>query len=113
VVEEALANVREHSGATSVQVSVRRENGTLQLSVADNGRGFDVTRAMRRASRDRRLGPIALQPRLRLRGAQLAVNSRPGAPTVISGSLPAWKPNGSASGVAPIGPAVNSREGKR
>jgi signal transduction histidine kinase len=113
VVEEALANVREHSGATSVQVSVRRENGTLQLSVADNGRGFDVTRAMRRASRDRRLGLIAMEHRLRLLGGQLEVNSRPGGPTVISGSLPAWKPNGSASGVAPIGPAVNSREGKR
>jgi signal transduction histidine kinase len=113
VVEEALANVREHSGATSVQVSVRRENGTLRLSVADNGRGFDVTRAMRRASRDRRLGLIAMNERLRLLGGQLEVNSRPGGPTVISGSLPAWKPDGSASGVAAIGSAVNSREGKR
>ena len=98
VVEEALSNVREHSGATRAQVSVRRESGLLQLRVVDNGHGFDVPKAMRRASRDRRLGLIAMEERVRLLGGQLEVSSRSGGPTVISGSLPAWEPNGSANG---------------
>jgi two-component system sensor histidine kinase UhpB len=98
IVEEALANAREHSGAAHVRVSVRRQNGLLQLSVADDGRGFDVARTMRRAGRDRRLGLIAMEQRIRLLGGRLEVNSRPGGPTVISGSLPAWSPNGSGNG---------------
>jgi signal transduction histidine kinase len=96
VVEEALANVREHSRAQRVQISVRRENGSLQVHVADNGRGFDVARARRRAIRDRRLGLIAMQQRVRLLGGDLEVNSRPGGPTVVSGWVPAWESNGSA-----------------
>jgi signal transduction histidine kinase len=92
VVEEALANVREHSGARRVRVSLRREPDSLRLHVVDDGRGFDVARAMRRASRDGRLGLIGMEQRVRLLGGQLGVQSRPGGPTVISGTLPAWGP---------------------
>ena len=93
VVEEALANVREHSGATRVQVSLRRGVGYLELYISDNGSGFDVTRARRRASRDRCLGLIGMEQRVRLLGGELDVTSRPGGPTVISGSIPAWEPS--------------------
>jgi two-component system sensor histidine kinase UhpB len=92
VVEEAFANVREHARATRVRISVQRQNGSLHLRVADNGRGFDVPRARRRARRDRRLGLTSMEQRVRLLGGHLEVTSRPGGPTVICASLPAWTP---------------------
>ncbi len=41
--QEALANVRKHAAATRVDVRVSAEvDGTARLTVADDGRGFDV-----------------------------------------------------------------------
>lgn len=42
IVDEALANVLRHSGASQVMVSLRRDDGGAQIVVADNGRGADV-----------------------------------------------------------------------
>jgi signal transduction histidine kinase len=38
--KEALANVVHHSGATEVRFSIRALHGQIQLTIADNGRGF-------------------------------------------------------------------------
>ena len=46
--QEALRNVVAHSGATHVKVSVTRNNGRVELSVVDDGRGFDTAEATRR-----------------------------------------------------------------
>ena len=42
VTQESLANVARHSQAHRVDISLMYNGGTLQLSVADDGRGFDV-----------------------------------------------------------------------
>lgn len=39
--QEALANVARHSGATSAQVRITRDGGAVTMVVRDNGRGFD------------------------------------------------------------------------
>ncbi len=41
VLQECLTNVARHAGASTVWVSMAREDGDLVLSVYDNGRGFD------------------------------------------------------------------------
>ena len=92
VVDEALANVREHARATHVEISVRRDTDVVQLCIADDGRGFDVGRVVRRAERDNRLGLVAMGERVRLLGGYLEIDSRPGGPTVLSAVLPAWTP---------------------
>lgn len=46
--QEALANVARHSRATEVDISARRINGTVRLTIVDNGRGFDLS-SQRRA----------------------------------------------------------------
>ena len=40
VFKEALHNVLKHSQATEVQIRLRRAGNFLELSIADNGRGF-------------------------------------------------------------------------
>jgi two-component system, NarL family, sensor histidine kinase LiaS len=45
IVQEALANVAKHSGATHAEVHAADEQNTLVLRIRDNGRGFDMARA--------------------------------------------------------------------
>lgn len=48
VAQEAVRNATAHSGARSIRVGVQRGEGTVSIEVADDGRGFDVTDALRR-----------------------------------------------------------------
>jgi signal transduction histidine kinase len=45
VVQEALTNIRRHSTATRVTVTVIEDDETVVAEVSDNGRGFDAHRA--------------------------------------------------------------------
>ena len=63
VVQEGLSNVRKHSGASSVSVSLRATPDGTELTIRDDGQGFDVEHARpgtagigrsRRARRDAR-----------------------------------------------------------
>lgn len=74
IVQEALTNVARHSGASRVVVALERRNGSLALSVKDNGKGFDSEAP---ADHDR-LGLVGMRERAGLVGGSLQVNSRPG-----------------------------------
>jgi signal transduction histidine kinase len=43
ILQEALVNIRKHSGATDVQVRFAAEHGCWKLGIVDNGRGFDFS----------------------------------------------------------------------
>ena len=45
IVQEALTNVRRHSGAANVLVSLRREGGYLVAEISDDGRGLEPANA--------------------------------------------------------------------
>jgi signal transduction histidine kinase len=96
VIQEALANVREHSDATAVRVDVRRRTHSIVADVEDNGRGFDVGRALTKAADRGRLGLVGMAERARLLGGSLEVESEPGGPTKISLVLPEWRPAAAA-----------------
>ena len=93
IVQEALTNVREHSGATEVSVSVAATVTGVQAKFTDDGCGFDVERTLVRAARSGRLGLVGMSERARLLGGRLDVQSRPGGPTTIVLSLPLWEPS--------------------
>ena len=74
VVQEALANVRKHSGAGHVRVRVHSEAGIITVSVADDGRGFDPTVA----SRPGHFGLSILRERAAAIGGSVVIDSQPG-----------------------------------
>jgi two-component system sensor histidine kinase UhpB len=41
IIQEALTNVARHAAAERVEVNLAQENGNYQLTVSDDGRGFD------------------------------------------------------------------------
>ena len=44
IVDEALANILRHAGATRVEIALRREADRVRLVIADNGRGIAADR---------------------------------------------------------------------
>ncbi len=79
VAQEALRNVARHANASSVEVELRALGGGIELSVQDNGVGFDPTRKQGRPS----LGLAGMRQRLSLVGGELLIDSVPGAGTSI------------------------------
>jgi signal transduction histidine kinase len=90
-IQEALSNVREHSAATSVGVIVRTRRSTTDVSITDDGEGFEVARDLARAAHQGRLGVVGISERVRLLGGTFDIESRPGGPTSIRFSLPRWE----------------------
>jgi signal transduction histidine kinase len=77
MVQEALDNVVEHSGAGRAEVRLWKERGRLCCSVRDCGRGFDVGSAQARAN-GRGLGLVAIRERLRDFRGTLQIDAAPG-----------------------------------
>jgi signal transduction histidine kinase len=78
IVNEALINVRRHSGARHVYVRLSAVNGDCLLSIEDDGRGFPFAGARSQPELDAaRLGPFVIKERVRLLGGQLTVESDP------------------------------------
>jgi signal transduction histidine kinase len=77
IVQEALDNVVEHSGAGRAAVRLWQEQGRLYCSVRDSGKGFDVSNAEARAN-GRGLGLVAIRERLRDFRGTLQIDAAPG-----------------------------------
>ena len=90
LIREALSNVREHSGAHKVTISISSRAGGVHSEVTDDGAGFDPETTLVRAAREGHLGLVGMHERVRMLGGRTHIESRPGGPTVISVSLPAW-----------------------
>ncbi len=91
-VQEGLSNVREHSAAMTVGVVVRARRSTTEVTITDDGQGFDVTRDLARAAQDGRLGVVGIGERVRLLGGTFDIDSRVGGPTTLRFTLPRWEP---------------------
>jgi signal transduction histidine kinase len=103
IVQEALTNARDHSGASHVSISVTRHRSHVSAEITDDGCGFEVERTLARAARAGRLGLVGMSERVRLLGGVFDVTSRPGGPTRISVTLPSWQPLPVADGAARAG----------
>jgi signal transduction histidine kinase len=91
VVGEALNNIREHSGAEHVAISIVQDQEGVRANVRDDGHGFDVEGELLRAARRGHMGLAGVYERVRLLGGHCRVESRPGGPTEIALALPRWE----------------------
>ena len=91
-IQEALANVREHAGATHVTVRVRARRSAIELQIVDDGMGFEVERALAKAAQRGRLGLVGIGERVHMVGGTFELESQPGGPTTLKLTLPRWEP---------------------
>ncbi|HXD63755.1 MAG TPA: ATP-binding protein, partial [Solirubrobacteraceae bacterium] len=90
LVQEALSNVRKHSEASTVRISIAPDPAGIRAQVSDDGRGFDPETTVAHAARAGRLGLVGMHERVRMLGGQTRIDSKPGGPTVVSAVLPRW-----------------------
>ena len=79
MLREALHNVQKHAAATRVAVAMEKTDRGLEISVDDNGRGFQFAGSYTLEELELlRLGPASLKRRARSLNADLMLESRPG-----------------------------------
>jgi two-component system NarL family sensor kinase len=88
IAQEALTNVRRHSGADRVVVCLTVADDSTSLSVADNGRGYRPVSPRDPAAPTGGLGTIGMRERARMMGGALSVESEPGRGTTVSARMP-------------------------
>jgi signal transduction histidine kinase len=84
VTQEALHNAAKHSGTDAVSVAFRGENGSLTLTVADAGVGFDAQGSSSHGG----LGIVSMRQRLRTIGGSLTITTGPGQGTQVQARIP-------------------------
>jgi signal transduction histidine kinase len=89
VVQEALVNVRKHSGARNVFVRMTLADGRCRLSIEDDGCGFPFAGRLAHAElENQRHGPRVIKERVRLLGGDIAVESVPNEGARLDISIP-------------------------
>jgi nitrate/nitrite-specific signal transduction histidine kinase len=88
-VEEALVNVRKHSGARHVVVRAGATGLAWTFEVDDDGRGFEFAGRRSQAELDlERKGPVIIKERIHSIGGTLAIESNPGRGARLEISVP-------------------------
>jgi PAS domain S-box-containing protein len=88
--QEALTNIVRHAGARRARLVLRHLGDHLELIVSDDGRGFDVTDALRRAAEGGSLGILGMRERVTLLGGTLTIRAAPGRGTEVRAVVP-WR----------------------
>ena len=91
VLQEALTNVRRHSGASAADILIKRSSGQVILEVTDNGRGMkqEMIDRFREAGVGVGVGLMSMHERARELGGKLEIDSNPaGASVRITLPLP-------------------------
>jgi signal transduction histidine kinase len=91
LIREALSNIREHSGAKHVSITLRADANAVEARIVDDGRGFDPETTLLKAARQGHLGLVGMHERVRMLGGRTEIESRRGGPTLISAVLPSGR----------------------
>lgn len=85
IIQEALTNIRKHAGAHQIKVIIRINGSLADIRVEDDGRGFDLAVT---AEKKGSFGLKIMQERAAEIGAQLQIQSEPGAGTKVMLQVP-------------------------
>lgn len=81
--QESLTNVARHANASLVTSELHANDQNIELSITDNGKGFEVERGKRKT-----LGLLGMQERAAMIGGQLEICSTPGSGTSVRIVIP-------------------------
>lgn len=85
VIQEALTNIRKHSGAHAADVTIRAEEDHIVFDVSDDGCGFDPAAL---GSGGERFGLHSMRERTELLGGRFDVRAAPGRGTRVRAVVP-------------------------
>ena len=75
-------------GARHANVVLSTKGGGFQIAVRDDGKGFDVAAARKRAAAGASMGLLSMEERVSIAGGQLTIESVPGQGTTVRARFP-------------------------
>jgi two-component system sensor histidine kinase DegS len=88
ITQEVISNIRRHSNATRVELTLDYSDDALTLIVSDNGKGFNVPERTSDLALSGKLGIIGMRERARLIGGTLIVQSEKDTGTTVTLRVP-------------------------
>jgi signal transduction histidine kinase len=86
--QEALNNIAKHSKANLVRLSIGKEGDSIELTIQDNGMGFNLEEILAQEWPKRGLGLTSMRERAELSGGSFAIESTIGKGTTIKAAWP-------------------------
>jgi signal transduction histidine kinase len=84
ILQESLSNIVRHARASAVRVELRSHEGTLSMTISDNGVGFSGRGQSKPAS----FGLVGIEERVNILGGAFHIDSAPGHGTTVSVTIP-------------------------
>ena len=90
IVQEVITNINKHANASKVNINLNISQDNLQLSIEDNGKGFDVTsfEQSKKVGKSRSFGIEGMKERVDLINGIIDINSILGKGTLIKVEIP-------------------------
>jgi len=88
IAQEALSNVKRHSRASAVKMTIDFSDDAMTLIASDNGQGFSMPERASDLVLSGKLGVLGMRERARLIGGTLIVQSEAGAGTTVTLRIP-------------------------
>ena len=88
IAQEALSNIRRHAQASMAVVKLKFGDNKIEMTVSDNGKGFELPTRVEDLAGTGKLGIIGMYERARLLGGTLRVNSERGKGTEVVTEVP-------------------------
>lgn len=91
IIQESVGNVLKHSQATQAKVAIKKGRREIDITVQDNGKGFDPEALTTREPGQGGFGLIGISERARMLGGRFAIESAAGRGTILTIKLDLWK----------------------
>ncbi len=88
ITQEAMNNIVKHAQADIVHLGLRKVDGALELTIQDNGKGFDPESLSIVEGSKKGLGLSSMKERTQFSGGLFFIESTPGKGTVIKAQWP-------------------------
>ncbi len=88
IIQEAMTNIGKHAEADYMRLGLRKVDATIELSIRDNGKGFDQETLSSEESLKKGLGLSSMRERTEFSEGTFSIESAKGCGTVIKAIWP-------------------------
>jgi len=88
VIQEAIGNTKKHANADNIWITLRRAGDKIEVSIRDDGAGFDLTKVQRNYDSLGSLGLVNMRERVEMMQGTLYINTKPGQGTTVQFIIP-------------------------
>jgi len=83
-VRELLVNIAKHADAKTVKIDLATLNGNIEITIRDNGKGFDASKLNGKSGKSRGFGLFSIRERLTHIGGHFDIESQKGKGTKVT-----------------------------